>query len=52
MVRHDVATFLHIQFDTDNKIFGLPRELVVTVAGKRAGDGFLSGSGAKVGHIL
>ncbi|XP_072834747.2 carboxypeptidase D [Pogona vitticeps] len=33
LVRHDMATFLRIQFDIDNKIFGLPRELVVTVAG-------------------
>ncbi|KAG8122570.1 hypothetical protein E2320_018054 [Naja naja] len=33
LVRHDMASFLHIQFDIDNKIFGLPRELVVTVAG-------------------
>nr|XP_028564224.1 carboxypeptidase D [Podarcis muralis] len=33
LVRHDMASFLHVQFDTDNKIFGLPRELVVTVAG-------------------
>ncbi|KAL8198996.1 UNVERIFIED_CONTAM: hypothetical protein K2H54_031412 [Gekko kuhli] len=33
LVHHDVATFVHIQFDMDNRIFGLPRELVVTVAG-------------------
>ncbi|ETE60623.1 Carboxypeptidase D [Ophiophagus hannah] len=33
LVRHDMASFLQIQFDIDNKIFGLPRELVVTVAG-------------------
>ncbi|XP_063002757.1 carboxypeptidase D [Elgaria multicarinata webbii] len=33
LVRDEMASFLHIQFDVDNKIFGLPRELVVTVAG-------------------
>lgn len=33
LVRNDIATFVPIQFDMDNKIFGLPRELVVTVAG-------------------
>ncbi|XP_048374644.1 carboxypeptidase D [Sphaerodactylus townsendi] len=33
LVHHDMATFVHIQFDMDNKIFGFPRELVVTVAG-------------------
>ncbi|XP_015683284.1 carboxypeptidase D, partial [Protobothrops mucrosquamatus] len=33
LVRHDMASFLRIQFDIDNKVFGLPRELVVTVAG-------------------
>lgn len=41
LVRHDIATFVPIQFDIDNKIFGLPRELVVTVAGKRSGAIFL-----------
>ncbi|KAL7986870.1 hypothetical protein Chor_005789 [Crotalus horridus] len=33
LVRHDMASFLRIQFDIDNKVFGFPRELVVTVAG-------------------
>nr|XP_060612855.1 carboxypeptidase D [Anolis sagrei ordinatus] len=33
LVRPDVPSFLHIQFAIDNKILGLPRELVVTVAG-------------------
>ncbi|XP_036264515.1 carboxypeptidase D isoform X2 [Pipistrellus kuhlii] len=32
-VHHDAASSVVIVFDTDNRIFGLPRELVVTVAG-------------------
>uniref|UniRef100_A0A8C2RE17 Carboxypeptidase D n=1 Tax=Capra hircus TaxID=9925 RepID=A0A8C2RE17_CAPHI len=32
-VRHDAASSVVIVFDTDNRIFGLPRELVVTVSG-------------------
>ncbi|XP_008826960.1 carboxypeptidase D [Nannospalax galili] len=32
-VHHDAASFVVIVFDTDNRIFGLPRELVVTVSG-------------------
>lgn len=34
LVRHDVPSSVFIVFDMDNRIFGLPRELVVTVAGK------------------
>ncbi|XP_069082370.1 carboxypeptidase D [Pleurodeles waltl] len=33
LVRHDAASSVAITFDLDNRIFGLPRELVVTVAG-------------------
>ena len=33
-MRHDAASSVVIVFDTDNRIFGLPRELVVTVSGK------------------
>jgi len=33
-VRHDAPSSVLIVFDTENRIFGLPRELVVTVAGK------------------
>lgn len=33
-MHHDAASSVQIVFDTDNRIFGLPRELVVTVAGK------------------
>ncbi|XP_053130971.1 carboxypeptidase D [Hemicordylus capensis] len=33
VVHQDAATFVAIQFDMDNRIFGLSRELVVTVAG-------------------
>uniref|UniRef100_A0A8C8SCC2 Carboxypeptidase D n=1 Tax=Pelusios castaneus TaxID=367368 RepID=A0A8C8SCC2_9SAUR len=33
LVHHDAASSVVIVFDMDNKIFGLPRELVVTVAG-------------------
>uniref|UniRef100_A0A7M4F8C3 Carboxypeptidase D n=1 Tax=Crocodylus porosus TaxID=8502 RepID=A0A7M4F8C3_CROPO len=33
LVRHDVPSSVFIVFDMDNRIFGLPRELVVTVAG-------------------
>uniref|UniRef100_A0A2K6ULW3 Carboxypeptidase D n=1 Tax=Saimiri boliviensis boliviensis TaxID=39432 RepID=A0A2K6ULW3_SAIBB len=32
-VHHDAASSVVIVFDTDNRIFGLPRELVVTVSG-------------------
>lgn len=32
-VHHDAASSVLIVFDTDNRIFGLPRELVVTVSG-------------------
>uniref|UniRef100_A0A8D0KU06 Carboxypeptidase D n=1 Tax=Strix occidentalis caurina TaxID=311401 RepID=A0A8D0KU06_STROC len=32
-VRHDAPSSVFIVFDTENRIFGLPRELVVTVAG-------------------
>ncbi|XP_016057458.1 PREDICTED: carboxypeptidase D isoform X1 [Miniopterus natalensis] len=32
-VHHDAASSVVIVFDTDNQIFGLPRELVVTVSG-------------------
>ncbi|XP_075024719.1 carboxypeptidase D [Calonectris borealis] len=32
-VRHDAPSSVLIVFDTENRIFGLPRELVVTVAG-------------------
>lgn len=32
-VHHDAASSVVIVFDTDNRIFGLPRELVVTVLG-------------------
>ncbi|OXB73345.1 UNVERIFIED_CONTAM: hypothetical protein H355_016999 [Colinus virginianus] len=34
LVRHDAPSSVFIVFDMENKIFGLPRELVVTVAGK------------------
>uniref|UniRef100_A0A8C2TMV9 Carboxypeptidase D n=1 Tax=Coturnix japonica TaxID=93934 RepID=A0A8C2TMV9_COTJA len=33
LVRHDAPSSVFIVFDMENKIFGLPRELVVTVAG-------------------
>uniref|UniRef100_A0A8C5Q2U8 Carboxypeptidase D n=1 Tax=Leptobrachium leishanense TaxID=445787 RepID=A0A8C5Q2U8_9ANUR len=33
LVRHDAASPIQIIFNMDNRIFGLPRELVVTVAG-------------------
>lgn len=33
-MHHDAASSVVIVFDTDNRIFGLPRELVVTVSGK------------------
>ncbi|XP_069471346.1 carboxypeptidase D [Ambystoma mexicanum] len=33
LVRHDAASSVAIVFNIDNRIFGLPRELVVTVAG-------------------
>ncbi|KAK2525433.1 carboxypeptidase D [Columba livia] len=33
LVRHDAPSSVFIVFDTENRIFGLPRELVVTVAG-------------------
>ncbi|XP_053313003.1 carboxypeptidase D [Spea bombifrons] len=33
LVRHDAASPIEIIFNMDNRIFGLPRELVVTVAG-------------------
>ncbi|XP_021093800.1 carboxypeptidase D isoform X2 [Heterocephalus glaber] len=32
-VHHDAASSVVIVFDTDNRIFGLPRELVVTISG-------------------
>ncbi|KAF5911671.1 hypothetical protein HPG69_015648, partial [Diceros bicornis minor] len=32
-VHHDAASSVVIVFDTDNRIFGLPRELVITVSG-------------------
>ncbi|OCT91125.1 hypothetical protein XELAEV_18014180mg [Xenopus laevis] len=33
LIRHDAASSIEIIFNMDNRIFGLPRELVVTVAG-------------------
>lgn len=33
-MHHDAPSSVLIVFDTDNRIFGLPRELVVTVSGK------------------
>lgn len=32
-VRDDAPSSVFIVFDTENRIFGLPRELVITVAG-------------------
>ena len=36
---YEAAVSINIEFDTDNHIFGLPREFVVATAGEHGGGG-------------